>query len=323
MTNLNTGTTFRTDSAISGGGNQNIRIDDNDILYFANELVHYDPTEYEAIKNGLSFLDIFQVNTSIHPGQEVYSYEVYESYGNSIAIAKNAKDLPLVNATGKQFDSKFANIGVAIEYTAQDLLASEVAKKNTTSRLRKQAMRSNFECMNKICFEGNSELHINGLLSDKNITDKKSVIAVKGKTKWKDKENEEVFKDLINAYNDCLNATNSNIPPDTLLISAPAYNDINSRVYNNFSGVTILQQIQNMANVKIIRTPELNTAFEGDSEGFVFFQNNNDFVEQLIPSFFEVTEPHRHYNTFNVGCFSRYGGLIIRQPKMFVMRYGI
>ena len=323
MTNFNTGTTFRTDSATSGVLNQNMRVDNNDILYFANELVHYDPTEYETIKNGLSFLDIFQVDTSIHPGQEVYSYELYEYTGESKGIAKNAKDLPLVNAIGKKFDSRFINIGVAIEYTAQDLLASELAKKKIVSRLRKQALRANLENMNKLCFRGNSELSINGLLSDKNITDKKSVIAVKGKTKWVEKTNEEVYKDLINAYNDCLNATNSNIPPDTLLISAPAYNDINSRVYNNFSGVTILQQIQNTANVKIIRTPELNTAFEGDSEGFVFFQNNNDFVEQLIPSFFEVTEPHRHYNTFNVGCFSRYGGLIIRQPKMFVMRYGI
>jgi hypothetical protein len=323
MTQLNTSMVLRTDSARNGGLSGNYRVDNNDILFFANELTHYDPREFEVIKNGLSFLDIFQCNSSIDPGQESYSWEIYDAYGQSKAITKNAKDIPFVGATGKQFTSKFINIGIAIEYTAQDLLASAVAKKEITARLRKQAMRSNFELMNKICFYGHADLDINGLFSDKNLTNKKAVVAVKGKTAWKEKTNEEVFKDLIDSYNDCMEATNNNIPPNTLLISSPAYNEIATRIFNSFNGTTILRQIESMTNVKVIRTPELNKAFSGDTDGFIYFQNNDSYVEQLIPTFFETTEPHRHYNTYNIGCFSRYGGLVIRQPKMFAIRYGI
>lgn len=323
MTQLNLNTVIRTDSARNGGSIGNHRVDSEDVLFFANELTHYDPREFDTIKNGLSFLDIFRCNTSIDPGQENYSWEIYDGSGQSKAIAKNAKDIPFVGATGKQFTSKFINIGIAIEYTAQDLLASAIVKKDTTTRLRKQAMRSNFEMMNMTCFNGNTELDINGLFSDKNITNKKEVAKAKGKTAWKEKTNDEVFKDLIDGYTDCLDATNSNIPPDTLLVASSAYNEMATRIFNSFNGTTILKQIESMANIRVVRTPELNKAFADNTDGFVYFQNNDSYIEQLIPTFFETTEPHRHYNTYNVGCFSRYGGLVIRQPKMFVMRYGI
>lgn len=316
-------TVIRTDSAQSGGAIGNYRIDSNDVLFFANELTHYDPREFDIIKDGLSFLDVFYCNTSIDPGQEVYSWEIYDGTGRSKPIAKNAKDIPFVEATGKQFYSKFINIGIAVEYTAQDLLASAIAKKEIVTRLRKQAMRSNLELMNKICFNGDAELDINGLLSDKNLTNKKSVVQVKTKTAWKDKTNEEVFKDLIDGYNDCLDATNNNIPPNTLLVSSSAYNEMATRIFNSFNGTTVLKQIETMTGVKVKRIPELNKAFTGDTDGFIYFQNNDSYVEQLVPTFFETTEPHRHYNTYNVGCFSRYGGLVIRQPKMFAIRYGI
>lgn len=323
MTQLNLNTVIRSDSARNSGLIGNTRVDSEDVVFFANELTHYDPREFDTIKNGLSFLDIFHCNTSIDAGQETYSWEIYDGTGQSKTIAKNAKDIPFVGATGKQFTSKFINIGIAIEYTAQDLLASAIAKKDITTRLRRQAMRSNFELMNKICFNGNAELDINGLFSDKNLTNKKEVEKAKGKSTWKEKTNDEVFKDLIDGYNDCLDATNNNIPPDTLLVSSTAYNEMATRIFNSFNGTTILRQIETMTGVSVRRTPELNKAFTGDTDGFIYFQNNDSYIEQLVPTFFETTAPHQVYNTYNVGCFSRYGGLVIRQPKMFVMRHGI
>ena len=59
-----------------------------------------------------------------------------------------------------------------------------------------------------------------------------------------------------------------------------------------------------------------------NTRGIVVLAQNNDnsnYVEQLIPSFFHTEEPIRQMNGFEVGCFSRYGGLVIRQPRMFAM----
>lgn len=299
------------------------RIDDNDVLFFANELNHYDPREFETIKSGLSFLDTFHCNTSIDRGQETYSYNVYHGFGEAKEITKNSKDIPFVSANGKQFTTKFVNIGSAIEYTIQDLLASNVAKKDILSKLRSQAMRANFELMNKRCFFGNPQLGINGLFSDENITNKKEVAKAKGKTAWDEKTAEEILKDIIDTYNNCMEATNNLIRPDTLLISSLAYNQIATKIFNSFHGTTILKQIETMLRVTVKSTAELNKAIDGETGCFIFFKNNSHYVEQLIPSFFHTEEPIRHMNGFEVGCFSRYGGLVIRQPKMFAIRYGI
>lgn len=308
MTNLNTSTH---------------RVDDNDVLFFAEELTHYDPKEFETIKSGLSFLDIFHCNTSIDRGQETYSYNVYAGYGEAKEITKNSKDIPFVGANGKQFTTKFVNIGSAIEYTIQDLLASNVAKKDILSKLRSQAMRANFELMNKRCFFGNPTLGINGLFSDANITNKKEVAKVKGKTIWDEKTNEEILKDIVDAHSDCMEATNDLITPDTLLVSSLAYKQMATRIFNSFHGTTILKQVETMLRVTVKCTPELNKAVDEQTGCFVFFKNNSNYVEQLIPSFFHTEEPIRRMNGFEVGCFSRYGGLVIRQPRMFAIRYGI
>lgn len=323
MTQLNTGLVFRTDNARSGVSSFNHRIDNNDILFFAEELTHYDPREFDNLIEDLSFLTTFSCNTSIDPGQEAYLYETYDGHGTAKAITKNGKDIPFVGATGKQFMSKFVNIGSAIEYTNQDLLASGLAKKNLTAKLRKQAMRANFEFMNKLCFHGDKTLEIKGLFSDENITNKKKVALVKGKTVWQEKTNDEVFKDLIDTYNDCLKATSNLIRPDTLLASSSAYNDMATRIFNSFNGTTILRQLETMLSITVKSVPELNEAVDGETGCFVFFKNNETYVEQLIPTLFEVREPIRNMNGFEVGCFSRYGGLVIRQPKMFAIRYGI
>jgi hypothetical protein len=299
------------------------RIDDNDVLFFANELNHYDPREFETIKSGLSFLDTFHCNTSIDRGQETYSFNVYEGAGEAKEITKNSKDIPFVTANGKQFTTKFVNIGSAIEYTTQDLLASNVAKKDILSKLRSQAMRANFELINKRCFFGNSQLGINGLFSDENITNKEKVAEVGGETTWDNKTAEEILKDIVDTHINCMEATNNLIRPDTLLISSMGYNQIATKIFNNFHGTTILKQVETMLRVKVKITPELNKAVDGESGCFVFFKNNSHYVEQLIPSFFHTEKPIRHMNGFEVGCFSRYGGLVIRQPKMFAIRYGI
>jgi hypothetical protein len=78
-----------------------------------------------------------------------------------------------------------------------------------------------------------------------------------------------------------------------------------------------------MINVRVKGLPELNKKFTGNTDGFVFFKNDPDFVEQLVPTFFDTTDPQQEGWTFTVYCRSRYGGVIIRQPKMFVIRYDI
>lgn len=105
--------TFRSDSAQSG----NIlhkRVDSNDVLFFERELNYVDPKEFQVIKNDLSWLKIFSVR-SVDAGLEAYTYNTYDSYGNSKFTANKATDIPNVAVTGKQFTSPIANADCSLE----------------------------------------------------------------------------------------------------------------------------------------------------------------------------------------------------------------
>jgi hypothetical protein len=322
--NFDVSAVFRSDSAHAASPVNGKRLDNNDRFFFKEELERIDPNEYKSLNNELSFLSTFYTDTSTNPGVESNTYRMYEDFGQSDFSAKNASDTPLVNVTGKKFSSFFANIDVALEYTDQDILASRVADNNIIARLRNTALRSNYEFMNKLCFYGNKVHEIEGLLPNKHITNKKPVVTVRStKTNWSSKTPEEIVADIMNGYNDSLEATNNNILPDTLLMSLGSLNIIRSRIFNSFDGATIFRQIENMTNCKIKGLHELNKAFPSDSNGFIFFKNKREFIEQLMPIPFSSTEPQQIGWTHKVYCRSRYGGLVIRQPSMFVMRYGI
>lgn len=321
---------FRSDSAMSGNSSsRGSRVDANDVLFFTNELNFYDQKEYDVIKNELSWQDLFFTRSDVDAGANNYVYNMYDAFGESKYTANGAKDIQIVGATGKQFTSPFGNIDVAMQFTAQDLKASGMVRKNIINRLRTQAMRSNFELMNKTCFEGYEPLKIPGLLSNEYITNKASVAqgstgsSAADRKDWSNKTAEEIFKDLIDGYNDALAATGNNIRPNMLIMSLTSYNDISTRIFNNFNGQTVLQQLINMTGVRVKGYPELNKKFQGGTDGFIFFKNDPEFVEQIVPTYFETTDPQQEGWTFTVYCRSRYGGVIIRQPKMFVVRYDI
>ena len=106
-------------------------------------------------------------------------------------------------------------------------------------------------------------------------------------------------------------------------MSLKSLNLIKSKIFNSFDSCTVFKQLENTLNCTIKGLHELNGTFQGDSNGFVFFRNDREYVEQLMPVPFVVTEPQQSGWTHTVFCRSRYGGLVIRQPKMFAIRYGI
>lgn len=317
---------FRTHNVANGTTSQRVNLDSEATFFFTEELTKFDSRIFKALTEELSFLRVFPTNISIDAGIEALGYTMEEGSAIAKPLAKNSTDLPKAEVVSKEFFSKFVNLGCYYEFTTQDLLASATAKKNIVDRLKKQVVRANLECMNKTAFLGNAEYEINGLFSDKNITNKSVVLKSKenGKqTAWKLKSNDEVLADLIAARNDVREKTKHLITPDTLLISPSGFDEISTRVINQFSGATILAHVENtlMVNVEIV--PEI-ADLKGDGSGcFVFYKKDERYIEQLIPTMYRSTEPHREFDVYKAGLISRYGGLVIRQPKMFAIRHGI
>lgn len=308
---------FRSASSSAGG---RTRMDSNDLFFFTNELIHYDPKEFPNLKSDLTAFEVFNIK-QVDPAMNVYTYSMNEGTGAArYAAAKQGKnnDFPYVGAKANQFSTPMFEVISALAFSQADLLASQATRRDIVATLKRQAMRSNFELMNKTCFEGNASPDIPGLLNNPHV-DKNTVKS--GNAPWSGKKAEDILKDLNEAHNAVLKATANLIRPSTMLIASSPFNEIDSRIFNSFNGTTISKQFTTQTGVKIIHAPELNEAF-GSKDGFILFKNDPDIIQHLVATLFETTPPQAHELEHRVFCHSKHGGIIIRQPKSLVIRHG-
>ena len=315
---INVRETFRSHISRSDVDN-NKRIDANELMFFANELTQYDPIPYETLKSKLTAFEVFY-EKKVPEYSSVYTYQMFDGFGKSKYAAKQngkTKDTPFVGAGGKQYSLTLQDAICALAFSDADLLASTAIRRDVVFSLRRQAMRSNYELMNNTCFYGDKELGLGGLLNNKFVANPVAVASGKDWTKTANNTAtaEIMYSDLLAGYNKILTDTKNLITPNILLIAPALYNAINSKIFNTYNGVTVRQQIETAQTVKVVVTPELSGAFTGGKDGFVFMNNDPDFIEHVVAVLFNTKAPQAQGLEYISYCYSRHGGLVIRQPK--------
>ena len=104
---------------------------------------------------------------------------------------------------------------------------------------------------------------------------------------------------------------------------APAlYNIIDVTIFNTFNGMTVRQQFEGAQNIKVISAPELAgtalTAGTGSAnlkDSLFMFKNIESFISPIVSNWFEMKAPQVVDLRYETICPSRFGGVIIRQPK--------
>lgn len=305
--------TFRSDN-LSRGIGSNKRVDANEMMFFTNELTEYDSKDYEVLKGPLTALNVFH-ERSIPKHSTIYQYNMFESMGKAkYAAVKSGKadDAPFINAGGNQFASPVADLLCAIAFSDADILASQAVQRDVIGTLIRQAMRANMELMNTTCFTGNSILGLQGILSNQNIVKTTAAadlaLAATG--------GDALLKELSRIYSSTIAASKGLILPDTILVSPAIYTNLNLTIGNSFSGVNVKSIFESMMNVKVISAPELaKGAYGNTKETAILLKNSPEFIEHIVAELFAVKPPQPQGLEYISYCYSRHGGIVIRQPK--------
>ena len=308
---------FRFDN---GNSSSSKKADAQEKMFFANELTNYEPTKYKELLSTLTSFQVFGIKP-IPAHSKVHVYGMYKGTGESKYIAKETgktKDVPYVGANGKQYTLTLQDLACAIAYSDSDIVADRATKKGMFEMLTNQAMRTNFELMNRTCFYGDSSLGLQGITTTP-YSARKAVIAnnwlAGGITP------QEMYTDLLTGYNAVLTNTKNLIRPNLLLIAPSMYNAMNSGIFNDYNGLTVKQQIENAQTVRVISTPELEGAFDSGKDGFIFLNNSPEFIEHVVADMFSIKEPQPTGLEYISHCVSRHGGLVIRQPKCISLNW--
>ena len=305
-------------SAPAVGGN--IRLDAADVAFFSEQLQAFDPVVYEVIKGDLLAMQIFPIQY-IDAGAETYTYVMTDSTGKANYKTSKSTNTPIVNVTQKKYTAYPASLDVAYEFTNQDLRAarfgsgqSHLPNYNPLIKLRDQCLRACMETMDTTCFVGESTLNLDGIVTTTKVSEAAVVTA------WSAATADQIYADLQTAYDSITNTTLNKLKADTCLMSLALYNQIQDQRYNTYTGQSIMQVFEARKNVKFIAVPELNAAFTGGKDGFIFFRKDPMCIEHIIAVMFETTAPQEQGFTQRVFCQSRHASLVIRQPKTIVRR---
>lgn len=296
------------------------RVDANDVLFFANELTSFDPQEFMNLKNELTLFKVLKPHM-VEKYQTIYNYKMFDATGKSKIIAANnglVDDIPFVGVGGNEFQSPIIDIACKIYFSDADILASAAVRRNVIGMLADQAMRSNFEMMNSLGFYGDKVSGVPGIYQNAFLT--KAAMA----QDWKNAATTaaQMYQNLVTIYTAIKTATNNVISPDTCLIAPALYNIIDVTIFNTFNGMTVRQQFEGAQGVKVISTPELAgtalTAGTGTAnlkDSLFMFKNIESFISPIVSNWFEMKTPQAVDLRYETICPSRFGGVIIRQPK--------
>ncbi len=315
---------FTLDSLPNNAERRLVRADAASVLFFAEELATPNPVELQEVVLPLTLYNLFyEYKEEDHV--LVHMYNMFHTAGESAVVDVangGSQNVTSVTLGGMQEKSPIRHAAINITYTDHEL--NMQFKRSTIEQKRRQALRSNYQRVNDCLLKGDTKHGLSGILNNKNIPAATQVTS----TGWAARTGDLIDADLLASYNESIDNTGGSIKPDTLLMSASIYNLIASKPYSTtgFSNQSVLQAFLAKAPTirNVVSCTELNNAFSGNANGFVFFNNSSDYVYQVTGHPFKVYDPVIQNGglAYSVLATTGYGGLIVPQPKMFSLRYG-
>lgn len=298
----------------------NQRFDANETAHFTRALEFVKAQTYDVKYPTLMARQLIPVSNEVDNASDAILYRQWDHVGMAKIIANHADDLPLVDALAKEFSSPVKSLGVAFQYSIQDIRRS--AKTGSAlERHRADAARQAFENrVDDIAAFGDPSTNLPGFFRLANVP----VLAATGV--FTGLTHEQILDDLMRLTHSIPNATKGVERPDTLVLPVEILNYISSNKINPNTDKTILAAFLER-NRYITSVEEWYKAGEADVAGTgpraVAYRKDPTVLTLEIPQEFEMFPAQPHNLSFRVPCHGRIGGVQCRYPLALAYMDGI
>lgn len=293
-----------------------------DSLINPRDLKALDRRVFEPKQSELKARSIFALKTDIPAGARTYSYNILTRSGAAKILAAGASDVPLVDADLAEDTVKIYSIAAAFGVDIQEVREANMLGISIDTTKAELVRKAIAEKENQIAFSGDAKYNIKGLTD---ITGIQVLAASQGestKTTWKDKTGEEIIDDLLTAKGkvDILNGHEA----DTLLLTPSAKQQLQRKIYNEFTKQTALQYLQSENTFARIETVnDLKGKGTAGTDCFVVLDSSADVVELGIPMDIMRHPQEYAFPRTKVPFEERTTGLIVRYPMAICRVDGI
>jgi hypothetical protein len=307
---------------------EKFNLDANQTLFFARELESVESTLYEVKLKELKYRELIPVKSDDGEGSETLTYRMLTKVGASKIISATADDLPRVDIFGEEFTSKVRSIGNSYGFSDQEIRAAVFAGRPLDALKAESSRRATREKESDICWNGDAEHGLVGVLDNPNIPSIASPTGTGG-IPWSVKTPDEIINDIRLMVTSIREGSKGINEADTLLLPIAQYNLISLTARSSLSDMTILEYVTKPGNSFGLTTitwlpDELKARFIGNTEdGALMYERDPSVLQQRIPMEIK-TKPIQEKGLDNVvNTEARNGGVTIRYPLGLVIMTGI
>lgn len=294
----------------------------NDSLINPRDLKALDKRVFEPKQSELKARSIFALKTDIPAGARTYSYDIMTRSGAAKILAPGATDVPLVDADLEEETVKIYSIAAAFGVDIQEVREANMLGISIDTTKAELVRKAIAEKENQIAFSGDSKHNIKGLTDITGIQVLAAAVGESTKTTWKDKTGDEILQDILTAKGkvDILNGHEA----DTLLLTPNAKQQLQLKVYNEFTKQTVLQYlISESLFARIETVNDLKGKGTDGADCFVVLDSSSDVVELGIPMDIMRHPQEYKFPRTKVPFEERTTGLIVRYPMAICRVDGI
>lgn len=271
---------------------------------------------YERKFKGAHWLNdkLVPISSEVSPGASEYGYQEIGELGEADIISEAATDFPVADVEGDYTLHRVHPVGTSFRYTNQDVRKAQLQGTFDIVPRKSMAARKVWDKkIDDLIVTGSKKHGFDGITNAKNI--RVDVLTTGG---WATATGAQVAADLSAVYGAIEDETDQALLPDTLVIPIAIMRRLKTVPYDATAPmISILKYLQE-SFPEITRwaaNSKLSTAAEDGTDAGMLYSNDPDSLVVQIPMPLRPLAPEVRGSTFIVNLESRYGGLMVPQPR--------
>lgn len=243
---------------------------------------------------------------------QFYVVRYWDEFTMAKVVVNYATDFPLVGMVMSESYAKFFSIGNAFQYSIQDL--REAAKAGVDVSARKaQIARDGIErAIDDIVFRGVPANGSYGLMNQPNVP-----VFTFPTGNWASATGQQILDDLMAWVQSVVNATNEALPPNTIVLDAPTYGYLSTKIVGLNLNETVLSVFKkiNPYITTVAKSVKLNTLDSaGTGPRAICYRRDPDVLEFVMGQEFEMFPGDQEAMVITTACHARIGGVNVFHP---------
>lgn len=291
---------------------QYAHLDASESVFFNTELEKIKARTYDIKYPALKAKMFIPVSNEAQSGVTQVTYEQWDQVGAAKIYAPGATDSPRVDVKAAQFTRPTRWGTASYGWSVIDIRQARIAGKPLDSKKAEACRRAQELLLDDVAALGAPDYGIaEGFLNNSALTIQPATGV------WSTLTADQIIADIGNLWNNIRTDTKGIEAPDTLLLPDLQYGYIATTPRATVSDTTImdfvLRTIPDLVNIE--PWYRLAGAGAGSVDRGMAYRRDPSYVEQDIPTEFEILPVHQHGMNFEVMTLVQTAGTVFYYPK--------